>query len=864
MASDDQHNPSEAARKQLLEEIRKRAEEAEMKRLEEEDRSRTRRTDAERLKTKAPAPFPVPTAESPAAGNRAAIEQKILVIRERLQSALERGKVEKAGELFAELSKLIPDDPALDDYRSRLKVLQEEKAKAREQTRAIPPSTLPPRQASPTSFTQPPQAPPASATRPRQAPSPSPGQSGTGPRPRSPVEDKVEREKRRRKIAEMLEVANNYYQQEKYDKALAYISEVLNLDPNQEDARTLSGQIEKARDLEEQIRMEEEERRAKEHATESPVRPAPEEAPPASGRPTDFWGSSLSQKLESDYDLVPEEKGPVGPPPLPLGSRIANKVSQIRIPVKPLLSVAAVIVLAVAVWLVVDYIRNSVSPARYSVLVLPPSTGGDSAVVYAADGFSGDLMAELERMADIRVINSATADAFGASVAAPGQIARALGANYVLSWSMARAQDGYTLHFTFADTLGSGALWSSQNHVSGRELPSLRPEIMKGLAKGMGVKPLTADGGLMNRIATNNDSAYDLYLRGRALLRTGDSFAPEDAIGLFEQSNKLDPDFAEAHSAAAWAHMLAYETSVEMQQSHIAQAITEVQRALSGGLRTSETFRAWGLAEESRGAYDKAIARFEQAVAIAPSDGESQRRLAVAYAAKARIDESVKAAQRSVSDDPGNISAHTLLAQVEQFKAIHELDNLDDYRAAQKAYEQGLRLARDKSDYGSGLYVEVLVHLQQIDRVTDMLLDRTARLRESYIDLYKLGRVQQSAGKPIAEWQASFVRARDILLTHIAAEPEDAVAQAYLALVYTRLGTFKDAVAAIGRAQAAAPGDNEVLYLTSRMYVLQKDKKDAMEYLAKALAARFSLGDILDMDYFNVHADPEFLAALKR
>jgi tetratricopeptide (TPR) repeat protein len=341
-------------------------------------------------------------------------------------------------------------------------------------------------------------------------------------------------------------------------------------------------------------------------------------------------------------------------------------------------------------------------------------------------------------------------------------------------------------------------------------------------------------------------------------------FAPEEALGLFDQVLHLDPEFAEAHSAAAWAHMLAYETSVERQQSHIAQAISEVQKALSAGLRTSETFRAWGLAEESRGAYDNAIVRFEQAVGVSPSDAESQRRLAVAYAAKGRIDESVKAAQRSVSDDPGNIAAHTLLAQVEQFKAIHEFDNRDDYRAAVKAYEQGLRLARDKSEYGSGLYVEVLVHLEQIDKVMDLLLDRTARMRDSYVDLYKLGRVQQSAGRPITEWQASFVRARDILTAHLASQPDDAVAQAYLALVCTRLGTFKDAVAAIGRAQMAAPGDDDVLYLTSRMYVLQRDKKQALEYLRKALIRRFSLGAILDMDFFNLHADPEFLATLRR
>ena len=842
MPSDDQHNPSDSSRKHLLEEIRKRAEEAEMKRLEDDDRSRAGRADADRLKSKSPAPFPSPAVETPAAGNKAATEQKILVIRERLQSALERGKPEKAAELFAELSRIIPGDPSLAELTERLQALQEEKAKSREQTRAIPQSALLPRQAPPR-----------------------PGaQSVSAPKSRTSTDEKAERETLRKKIAEMLEAANSYYQQEKYDKALAYIGEVLALDSSHEKATSLRAEIMKARDLAERILMEEDERRAKEHETGTPVRPAREAAPPSSGRPTDFWGSSLSQKLESDYDLVPEEKGPVGPPRPPLGQRIVSRFSQIHIPLKPVLTIAAVAVLAAAVWLVVDYVRNSVSPARYSVLVLPPKTGGDTSLVYVADGFAGDLMAELARMADVRVINPATSDAFGASVAPPGQIARALGANFVLSWSIGRAGENYDLRLTFADTLSTVSLWSPRFHVSARELAALRPEIVRGLAQGMHVKPVTAAGGQLNGVATNNEAAYDLYLRGRALLRYGDQFAPEEALVLFDQAIHLDPEFSESHSAAAWAHILAYETSVEMQQSHIAQAISEVQRALSAGVRNSETFRAWGLAEESRGGYDNAITRFEQAVAISPSDAESQRRLAVAYAAKGRIDESVKAAQRSESDDPGNIAAHTLLGQVEQFKAIHELDNRDDYRAALKAYEQGLRLARDKSEYGSGLYVEVLLHLEQIDKVMDMLLDRTARMRESYVDFYKLGRVQQSAGRPISEWQASFVRARDILTAHLASHSDDAVAQAYLALVYTRLGTFKEAVAAIARAQIVAPGDNDVLYLTSRMYVLQKNKQQALEYLGKALTRKFSLGAILDMDYFNLQADPEFLATLKR
>jgi tetratricopeptide (TPR) repeat protein len=301
-----------------------------------------------------------------------------------------------------------------------------------------------------------------------------------------------------------------------------------------------------------------------------------------------------------------------------------------------------------------------------------------------------------------------------------------------------------------------------------------------------------------------------------------------------------------------------------MPAAHLSLALSSVQKAISAGLRTSETFRAWGLTEQYRGQYDKALERLEQAVDAAPSDAETQRRLAIAYAAIGKLDLAIKAAQRSAADDPGNITAHTTLGQLYQYKAVHTVDDRDDYRAALRAYDVGLRLARDKSEYSCGLYADVLVHLQQSERALNLLIDRVARVRDSYLDLYKLGRVEQAAGKPIQQWQESFARARDVLSAHLAEQPEDAVAQAHLALVHTRLGGFKEAVAAITRAQQLAPADAEVLYLAARMYALQRDKNQALEYLRKALARRFSLGSMLDMDYFNLYSEPEFIAALSR
>jgi tetratricopeptide (TPR) repeat protein len=838
MPPDDSKSQKDSSRKMLLEEIRRRAEEAESRRLEDEDKRRTGTDPGARQKTSAPAPFPVTAAETPAASNKAAVEQKILVLRERLLSALERNKAEKAAELFTELSKLIPDDPALADLKSRVMELQEQRARTRENTSHPGESTSRP------------------AERSTRAPATKMREGAAG---------KAEREARRKKITDMLDAGNSYYQQEKYDKALQYVAEVLSLDPDNADAGSLRAQIDRARTLESQVRREDERRRADDRANR-PTR-VMDDLPqaPSSGRPTDFWGSSpAGPKLGSDYDLLPEEKGPVGPPPPPMGARIARRMSSISIPVKPLLTIAAVAVLGVAIWYIVDAIRNSVSPARYSVLVLPASSSSDSSLSVLADGFAEDLISDMARVPEMRVIAPATAFAFGGTTLSPGQVARALGANYVLSWTIGRAADKVSLQFVFTDTVTGQSAWSGRMQVAEREIPALKPEILRSLASAMKVKLIGNDGSPIIANATSNDAAYGLYTRGRALLRYGDEFAPEEAIALFEQAIQLDPEFGAAHAASGLAHMLAYETSADMPPGHITQALADVQKALATGLRSSEVFRAWGLAEQAHGQYLKAIERFEQAVNAAPSDAESQRRLAIAYAATGKLDQSVKAALRSVADDPGNISAHTVLGQMYQFKAVHSFDNREEYQAALRAYEQGLHLAPDKSEYAAAGYSDVIMLLQQSERALNILIDRTSRVRDSYIDEYRLGRVQQSAGKPINEWQQSFIRARDILGTYLASGVNDAIAESYLALVHTRLGAFKDAVAAINRAQKISPSDPDVLYLTARMYTLQKDKTRALDFLRKAIARRFSLVSILDMDFFNLYSEPEFVAALTR
>jgi tetratricopeptide (TPR) repeat protein len=268
--------------------------------------------------------------------------------------------------------------------------------------------------------------------------------------------------------------------------------------------------------------------------------------------------------------------------------------------------------------------------------------------------------------------------------------------------------------------------------------------------------------------------------------------------------------------------------------------------------------------EQFRGNFDKAEERLQEAVAAAPSDAEAQRRLAILLAARGKIDPAVKAARQATADDPGNATSWIALGSARLSKVFFRPEGKDDLRAALQALDQGYRVARDRSEYASGMHADLMVYLDMSDRAMEVLSDRIARSRDSYVDLYKLGRVQQSAGRPKEEWQGTFTRAREVLTASLAASPDDPQVLTSMALVETRLGAFKEATAAIKRALQMAPSDVDVMYGAAKVFALQRDRDQAFEHLRKALARRYSLAQVLDMDFYNLRTDEQFIQTIKK
>ncbi len=922
----DKDNQSAPQRGKILEEIRRRAEEAEMKRLEEEDQQEEHlgvpEEDAGPV-APPPTPFPVPEMPGLADSGQAAREQRVAILIERIQIALDRGRLEKAKELVAELGSLAPGDSQVTVFRARIEGMEEAARRAREKKaaeekaaaakaaalkaaaekaaaekaaalkaaaekaaaeRAAALKAAAEKAAAEKGATDSAAAERAAvekaaeeaaarATMAQKAaeqkpPSTRMTESSRSPKPEPPKADpareREERAARRKKLNAILTQANSLYQQEKYEAATQALQGVFDLEPEHEEALQLREQIEKSKQFADKIRQEEARHKA-EQTAQREATPRPEPPPKPAEPDKDFWGTKSAPQPELPFELAPQEKGPVGPPKPPLMDRLVERASRVHVPVKPLLIGAGAIVLTVLIYMAVTNLVTAVVPPKPSLLVLPAVADPlDSTLVATADGFVESLIRDLSHVPELRVVNPASAFAVRRSNATPGALARTMGTSYVLQSSMGRLGEKYILTATFVDTATGKVRWTGKQTFSTLDAPAARMEFVSNLLRTLEVAvPPTLQLEIRKR-PTSSDAAYEAFQRGLTIERHPETFPAGVSLSAFTQALASDSSYPEAQVALGKALMRSFEVDKNAPRGYATRALFCVQKAMSAGLRSSDVFVVWGQVELSRNQYAKAEERFRAAVEVAPSDAAAQRRLALVLAGRGAVDEAVTAARRAATDDPYNSEAWLTLGMVQQARELFKPEGKDNLRAALKSYEQGYRVARDRSEFASGAYSDVLVYLDRHEQAIDFLIDHIARIKDDPWTYYRLGRAQQAAGKPVAEWQNTFGRARDLLRNAGPASAEDPTSHALLALVHTRVGAFKEAAVALGRAQKIAPDDPDVLYAAARMYSLQRNKEQALASMTRALERRYALERVLDMDFFNLWSDEQFVEAVRR
>ncbi|WP_109484442.1 serine/threonine-protein kinase [Occallatibacter savannae] len=530
------------------------------------------------------------------------------------------------------------------------------------------------------------------------------------------------------------------------------------------------------------------------------------------------------------------------------------------------------------------------APSEKHVAVLPfDNIGSNPENAALADGLMESLAG---RLTNLDVGNKAlwivpTSEVRRQHVTDPADALKNLGANLVIKGAVER--DGNDIHLTvnLIDTKNMRQMGSAMLEDPAGDLSTLEDEAISRLAKLMNIT-VTADM-LRNTGGRVNPAAYEEYLTALGLMQRYDKPGNLDqAISALEGAVKADPGFALGYAQIGEAYRV--KSIVEQNQRWLVQAEANARKAVELDNRIPSVYVTLGRMHDTAGKHDLALEEFKHALQLDPRNATAMAGMGRAYELAGRVNDAEASFRKAADLQPNDWDAHNNLAMF--------YDRQSKYSESIAEFKRALELAPDSAqvlfnlgatyvdsgdpkyfaDAESALKRSIAINpsfpafanlgalydregkYQQASEMTQKALEMNA---ENYIVWGNLRLDYEWLKQPEKEAEA---RRREISLVEeaIQQKPRDAEAYAQLANLSAEEGQREKALANLRTAIALSPNDPAVLDLGADTYEKLGDRKQAIEYLGKALKAGYTKDELIaDPELQDALADPAVKALLK-
>src|SRR6266496_1231052 len=199
-------------------------------------------------------------------------------------------------------------------------------------------------------------------------------------------------------------------------------------------------------------------------------------------------------------------------------------------------------------------------PAK-SIAVLPfENFSEDKAFAFFADGVHDEILNDLAKIADLKVISRTSVMQYKNTAARKlPEIAQALKVAHVLEGSVQRSANRVRVSAQLIDARNDTHVWVEKYDRDLADVFAIQSEIAQKIADQLQAKLSPTEKSAMNERPTSDMVAYDLYLRAKERIYDADvnlSRARENyfkAVPLLDQAVARDPAFLLAHRQIAYA-----------------------------------------------------------------------------------------------------------------------------------------------------------------------------------------------------------------------------------------------------------------------------------------------------------------------
>jgi non-specific serine/threonine protein kinase len=296
-----------------------------------------------------------------------------------------------------------------------------------------------------------------------------------------------------------------------------------------------------------------------------------------------------------------------------------------------------------------------------SIAVIPlQNLSADPENEYFSDGMSEEIITKLSRIQGMRVASRTSVARFKGAQKDPREIGQELEVRYLLEGSVRKAGDRVRISAQLIDSSSGFQIWADDFEGDLKDVFALQEQTALKIAEALNLQLTPQEQKAVRRRYTSNPEAYDLYLRGRALVEYWDR-AEKLEVGRrhFEKALRSDPNYALALAGLSRVDGQYYR-NIDPDESRLRRAEQYAQRALAIDPQLAEGHVALGGTFGYRYDYSRAAGEFREAIRLEPDNAYAWDMLswALAYLQPPDAVEAEKAARESIRLQPSLIGAY--------------------------------------------------------------------------------------------------------------------------------------------------------------------------------------------------------------